>query len=278
MLRVARSLAALPGLFAVLFLAGACGSESGALPGTTPGHTARLALSGDITLFAASSLTDVFEEAGSRFEAANPGTRVRFNFGSSSGLATQIEEGAPADAFASADLAQADRLLQNGHIHPSTVFAKNALVLVVPRGSASVASFADLANEGVRLVLAGPEVPAGRYARQVIANASASGAFGADFESRVLANLRSEEANVRAVLAKVQLGEADAGFVYATDVAAAAGEVDVIQVPTEFNVVAEYPVALTRRGGENPVAIAFVEFLLSSQGQEVLESYGFEGR
>lgn len=278
MLRVARSLAALPGLFAVLFLAGACGSESGASPGTTPGHTARSALSGDITLFAASSLTDVFEEAGSRFEAANPGTRVRFNFGSSSGLATQIEEGAPADAFASADLAQADRLLQNGHIHPPAVFAKNALVLVVPRGSASVASFADLANEGVRLVLAGPEVPAGRYARQVIANASASGAFGADFESRVLANLRSEEANVRAVLAKVQLGEADAGFVYATDVAAAAGEVDVIQVPTEFNVVAEYPVALTRRGGENPVAIAFVEFLLSSQGQEVLESYGFEGR
>jgi len=253
--------------------------DSDAASSSIPADSANGAsLQGKITVFAASSLAEVFEEAGKQFEAANPRTRVSFNFAASSALATQIEEGAPADVFASADFAQADRLYQGGHIQSPAVFARNSLVVVVPRGSTTVTSFEDLANEGVRLVLAGPGVPAGKYAREVIANASASGDFGADFESRVLANLRSEEANVRAVLAKVQLGEADAGFVYATDVAAAAGEVDVVEIPGQFNVTAEYPVAVTTRGSDSPVATAFVEFLLSTQGQEVLRSHGFAGR
>ncbi|MCK9519168.1 MAG: molybdate ABC transporter substrate-binding protein [Dehalococcoidia bacterium] len=261
-------------------LAASCGNDDGTdgsqdkASATTPDPS----LTGEITVLAASSLTEALEDVGKQFEAAHPGARVRFSFAASSALATQIEEGGPGDLFASADQAQVDRLQRDIHVGPSDVFARNEPVVVVPKGSSTVVSFEDLAKGGVRLVLAGPEVPIGKYARQVLENASAPGGIDAAFSQRVLDNVRSEESNVRAVLAKVQLGEADAGIVYATDVAAAGGEVERIDIPPQFNVVAEYPVAISAHAVNKPLAAAFVEFLLSDKGQEVMEAHGFKGK
>lgn len=228
-----------------------------------------------ITVFAASSLTESFKEIGAAFEDANPGSRVSFNFAASSALATQINEGADADVFASADAAQMKVVADKGSAGEAVIFAKNTPVVVVPKDSAAVRTFADLAKPGVKLVLAGPEVPVGRYSREVLAKASGEGGISADFSEKALANLKSNEANVRAVLTKVQLGEADAGIVYKTDVAAASGEVTVIEIPTQFNVVAEYPIAVLEDSGERATAEAFVAFVRSAEGVGILEKYGF---
>jgi molybdate transport system substrate-binding protein len=201
---------------------------------------------------------------------------VTFNFAASSALAVQINEGAPADVFASADAAQMQAASSTGRIGTAGVFATNLLVVVVPGEGAPVSTFADLAEPGVRLVLAAPEVPAGKYARESLEKASRPGGISGDFSERVLANLRSNEANVRAVLTKVQLGEADAGFVYQTDIPPNAGGVKAIQIPPEYNVVAEYLIGAVGEGGTaSPVAHAFVAFVLSDEGQTILRRHGF---
>lgn len=233
-------------------------------------------LSGEITVFAASSLTDAFKEAGTAFSKANPTTKVTFNFAASSALSTQINEGAPADVFASADSAQMKNVTDKGNASDPVIFVTNLPTIVVPKAGSPVASFADLAKSGIRLVLAAPEVPVGKYARDIFANASkASGGISTDFSDKALANLKSNEANVRAVLTKVQLGEADAGIVYTTDAAIAANDVKLIEVPAQYNIIAQYPIA-TLKGSKNPsVAQAFVKFLLSSDGQAILAKFGF---
>lgn len=241
---------------------------------SAPGSPTAIPLEGDITVFAAASLTDAFTEIGQAFEDANDDVAVDFNFASSSALATQVNEGAPADVFASADKAQMKVVADDGNAESPLLFAKNVLVVVVPPDS-DLDSFEDLATEGIRLVLAGPDVPVGRYSRQILENASAPGGIAPDFGDRVLANLRSDEANVRAVLSKVQLGEADAGIVYQTDAAIAGDEVKVIEIPAAFNVVAEYPIAVVTDSGEPEVAEAFVAFVLSGDGQAILREYGF---
>ncbi|MEX0784765.1 MAG: molybdate ABC transporter substrate-binding protein [Dehalococcoidia bacterium] len=263
----------------------ACGGDddddppSSATTSGSPAPTAastRPPLEGEILIFAASSLTNAFEEAGISFEAANPRTKVTFNFASSSALATQINEGAPADVFASADTNQMKVVSDKGNAGEPRVFVKNLPVVVVPKGSSAVATFADLAKPGLNLVLAAPEVPIGRYSRDIFAKASeAQSGISADFSQQALANLKSNEANVRAVLTKVQLGEADAGIVYTTDVAAAGGEVSAIDIPQQYNVIAEYPIAVIKASKERGVAEAFVEFILSPGGQEILEKHGF---
>jgi molybdate transport system substrate-binding protein len=146
---------------------------------------------------------------------------------------------------------------------------------VVPRNGSPVAAFEDLARAGIKLVLAAKEVPIGRYSREILAKASASDGISPDFSAKVLANLKSDEANVRGVLTKVQLGEADAGIVYRTDVGAAAGEVKAIEIPAQYNVVAEYPIAVVSGSKNKPVADAFVTFVQSSGGAAILEKYGF---
>jgi molybdate transport system substrate-binding protein len=156
------------------------------------------------------------------------------------------------------------------------LFATNKPVVVVPKGDSPVVSFADLAKPGIKLVLAAPEVPAGKYAREVFTNASkASGGVSADFSEKVLANLRSNEANVRAVLAKIQVGEADAGIVYTTDAATAPDDVALVEIPEQYNVVARYPVAAITSSKNEAAAKAFIAFLLSTEGQSVLQKYGF---
>ena len=231
--------------------------------------------SGEITVFAASSLTDAFKEAGTAFESKHPGTKVTFNFAASSALAVQINELAPADVFASADQVQMKLVTDKANAIEPLVFVKNTPVVVVPKTNSEVATFTDLAKADVKLVLAGPTVPIGRYAREIFVNASGAGGVSADFSTKVLANLKSEEANVRAVLTKVQLGEADAGVVYKTDVGAAANDVRVVEIPAAYNVVAEYPIAVVKHSKNSATAAAFVAFIRSDEGQTIMEQYGF---
>ncbi len=233
-------------------------------------------LEGDIVVFAASSLTDAFTEAGAAFEAANPRTNVTFNFAASSALATQINEGAPADVFASADNEQMAVVTEAGNAVAPGPFAANRPVVVVPAGSDRVRTFADLAHPGLKVVLAAPDVPIGRYSREILSKASAAnGGVSSSFSDDVLANLQSNETNVRAVLTKVQLGEADAGIVYATDIRAAAEDVVAIEIPEQYNVIAEYPIALVDESEQPDVAEAFIGFILSAEGQSIMRRFGF---
>jgi molybdate transport system substrate-binding protein len=230
---------------------------------------------GELVVFAASSLTGAFTEVAEAFEEANPGLSVTFNFQSSSALAIQINEGAPADVFASANDAQMKVVTDAGNARGQGTFATNSPVVVVPAGDNGVMKFEDLARDGLALVLAAEDVPIGHYARDVLANASTADGLGAGFAADVLANLKSNEANVRAVLTKVQLGEADAGIVYATDAASADDDVDVIAIPDEYNVVASYPIATVNDAGNPDAAEAWISFVLSDAGQATLVSFGF---
>jgi molybdate transport system substrate-binding protein len=228
-----------------------------------------------MVVFAAASLNEAFNEVGKQFASLYPEASVTFNFAASSVLALQINEGAPADVFASADLAQMGVAAGRGNVRQPVLFATNRPIVVVPAGNKKVASFEQLAAPGVRLVLAGPEVPIGRYSREILVRASSSDGPSLDFGDRVLANLRSNETSVRAVLAKVELGEADAGIVYETDVPAAGGRVARVEIPSQFNVVAEYWIATTTAARAPAGASVFVEFVLSPAGQAVLAKFGF---
>lgn len=253
----------------VLALAGSCGGGDAAVP-------ANGGVSGEVLVFAASSLTDAFKESGEAFARQNPGTKVTFSFGASSALATQINEAARADVFAAADTSQMQAVADRGRLAGAArVFASNVPVVVTAKGSKAATRFEDLARPGLRLVLAAPEVPIGRYARDIFKRASGPGGVSPDFAARVMANVGSNEANARAVLAKVQLGEADAGVVYRTDAAAAGTAVDMLAVPPGFVVVARYTIAALEEGRNARGAAAFVAFVLSPEGQAILAKYGF---
>lgn len=223
-----------------------------------------------IVVSAASSLTDVFTELAEAFEREHEAT-VAMNFGASSALAVQLVEGAPAHVFASANVQQMAVVVQADLAEDPVVFAQNEIVVVTPADRGLIEGFEDLSSDGVRLVLAGPDVPIGAYAREAIA--AANEAFGGEFEGRVLENVSSEEANVRGVLTKVELGEADAGIVYATEAAVAGDAVDAYRVPREFAPPAEYVIAPLADAPD--AAQAFVEFVLSEEGQAILKRHGF---
>lgn len=256
---------------AALLAASAPGCGGAGVPQPSAGE-----VRGEVRVFAASSLTDAFEEMAVQFRAEHPQASVAFNFASSSALAVQINEGAPADVFASADFAQLRVVAARGGASEPVVFATNDLVVVVPARGARLHAFEELARPGLRLVLAARDVPIGAYSREILVKASmAAGGPGPDFTARVLANLRSEEANVRAVLAKVQLGEADAGIVYRTDAATAAREVAAIAIPRAWSVMALYPIAALNGGRNRVGAQAWVDFVLSPAGQETLARFQF---
>lgn len=216
-------------------------------------------------MFATSSLTDAFTEVGAVFEEANPGTDVVLNFAASSELVAQINEGAPADVFASADLVTMTRLTDAGNnAGEPVVFATNfAEIIVAPGNPEGISGLADLADPGLTVMLCAPEAPCGRYAAQVL------GRVG------VTVRPKSYEESVTAVVTKVTLGEADAGIVYATDVRAAGDAAEGVAIPAKHNVVAEYPIAVTEQASNAAAAEAFVDFVLSNRGQEILASYGF---
>ncbi len=229
-------------------------------------------------MFAAASLTDAFEAIERELESANPDLSITYNFGGSQALVTQMKEGAEADVFASANVAQIDAATEAGLIAgDATTFVRNRLAIVTPADNpAGIESAADLAEEGTLLVLAQSEVPVGQYAREsVCLMASDTVTYGSDFVQRVAANVVSEEEDVRDVLAKVALGEADAGIVYVSDAAAAGEQVYVVDIPDEVNVIATYPIAVLA-DGDQALGSAFVAYLLSDEGQALLERFGFQ--
>jgi molybdate transport system substrate-binding protein len=231
-----------------------------------------------LTVFAASSLTDVFTELGQLFEGQHDGITVALNFASSSDLATQLAEGAPADVFASANNAQMENAVNAGRIGSDPAsFLTNTLVVIVPADNpAGIETLADLATEGIRFVSALPDVPIRGFTEDMLDNAAADPAYGAEFKEAVLANLVSEEANVRQLAAKVALGEADAGVVYKSDVTPdIVDQVQVIEIPAELNVIAVYPIATTNDSANPELAQAFVDLVLSEEGQAILEEWGF---
>jgi molybdate transport system substrate-binding protein len=225
-------------------------------------------------VFAAASLSEAFREIGAAFERAHPGDTVELNFAGSQVLRMQIEQGAGADVFASADLVHANLLRTNRLLSEPRVFTRNRLVVIVPVEGKRVKALSDIAKPGVKLVVAGDTVPAGRYAKQVVAQLGASGLYGADFVAGFEANVVSQETNVRAVQAKVALGEADAGIVYVTD-AAGDDRVRTIAIPERYNVVAEYAIGVVVNSPAESAAESFVAFVLGAKGQAVLVKHGF---
>lgn len=228
-----------------------------------------------LTVFAAASLTDAFTEIGAAFDAANPGVITTFNFSGSQALRTQIEEGAPADVFASASGKEMETLVTGTFVglDVAQVFLSNKLVVILPSDNpAALEILEDLANPGTKIVLAAEEVPVGKYARQAIDLMDAS--FGIGFKEKVLVNVVSNEDNVRQVVAKVQLGEADAGIVYVSDVVAAL-ELKSIEIPGDLNVIAKYPIAPLVKSENTHLAAKFIEYVLSAEGQAVLAKWGF---
>ena len=218
-------------------------------------------LDGDVTVFAAASLTESFEAIGEAFEAIHPDVDVTLSFAASSQLAQQIEEGAPADVFASADVANMDRLVDGGE---PVVFATNALAILVEAGNPlDIDELADLAGDDLIVISCDPAVPIGAYTQRVFADA------GVDVE------IDSYEENVRAVVSKVLLGEADAGVVYITDVLAAGDEAAGVRIPADVNLVADYPIAVTAETDDAELAQAFVDFVLGDEAQAILAALGF---
>ena len=229
-----------------------------------------------IRVFAASSLTESFQDIAALFREQSPGDEAEFNFGGSQLLRVQIEEGAPADVFASADHVHMDALIAKGLAGNDAAFARNRLVVVTPRQEPRVKKLGDVSRPGVRVVVADANVPVGRYTTQVLGKMNHAGLFGDDFQKRVTANVVSQETNVRAVLAKVSLGEVDAGFVYATDARTAADKIVVLAIPEKMNVVAEYPIAVLTHSESKAAAARFVALVLDAQGQAILAQRGFE--
>jgi molybdate transport system substrate-binding protein len=231
-----------------------------------------------LTVFAAASLTAAFEELGDAFQEANPGTRVEFNFAGSQALATQLAEGASADIFAAANPEQMERAVRAGVIDGApVVFANNRLVVIAPdENPAGVGSVFDLADPDLKLVVAAEDVPAGRYAREMLGLLEQSAELRdryPDFESW---SIVSNEVNVLQVVTRVRLGEADAGIVYATDVTPAiAAEVIEFPIPERFNVVADYPIAAVADGNFD-LASEFIGFVRSAEGTRILSGWGFQ--
>jgi molybdate transport system substrate-binding protein len=250
-----------------LLLAGCGSSSTPAGPSTSrpaPGAVSTLALSGTVNVFAAASLKEAFTKLGRQFEAAHPGVKVVFNFGPSSGLATQIKNGAPADVFASASTKNMDQVVKAGVAATPTSFASNVMQIAVPpKNPAGIESLSDLARPSVKLALCQVTVPCGATAAEVLKNA------------KVSVTPVTLEVDVKAVLTKVSLGEVDAGLVYVTDVRAAGEKVVGIAIPDNVNSTTRYPIATLTKAPNKSTAQAFTDYVLSADGSSVLTAAGF---
>ncbi|HMV97887.1 MAG TPA: molybdate ABC transporter substrate-binding protein [Anaerolineales bacterium] len=252
-------------------LAAACNTSIAQI--STP--TARETIPQTLIVFAAASLTEAFTEIGAAFDAANPGVNTTFNFAGSQILRTQIEEGAPVDIFASASSKEMESLLTSNLVDSKAprFFLTNKLVVILPENNpAALEKLEDLANPGIKIILATEEVPVGKYARLSLNLMDAS--FGSGFKDKVLDNIVSNEDNVKQVVSKVQLGEADAGIVYVSDTMATS-ELKSIEIPADLNVVAKYPIAPLIKSEHTDLATKFIEYVFSAEGQAILIKWGF---
>jgi molybdate transport system substrate-binding protein len=250
-------------------LLAACGSDDDGASTGAPNARGGTGDRTELTVSGASSLTDAFGEIGTDFESQNPGVKVTFNFGPSDGLATQINEGAPVDVFASASPTWMDSVQDEGPgVSDRADFARNRLTIIVPTDNAAgIEDISDFTEDDVQLVIAAEGVPAGDYAREVFKNAGISQA--------ALGNVVSNAEDVRAVVTAVASDEADAGIVYVTDVTEdVADQVTQIEIPDDVNVIATYPIAVVNDTQETDLARSFVDYVLGP-GQQTLAEHGF---
>jgi molybdate transport system substrate-binding protein len=230
----------------------------------------------DLTVYGAASLKGALEKAKTAYEAANPGTTLTISTDSSAALATQIEQGAPADVFLSADTRNPQALIDTGLANaPAVSFATTRLTVIVPTDNpAGITTPAELAGTGVKIIAAGNEVPITKYATQLVDNLAKEAGYPADFAAAYAANVVSKEDTVTAVVAKVALGEGDAAIVYATD-AAASGEVVTVDVPEGANVLATYAGVVVKESPHADAAEALLAWFAGPEGQAILQSFGF---
>ncbi len=232
-----------------------------------------------LTVFTAASLVAPFNEIGENYEDLNPGVEIIFNFAGSQQLAHQIAQGAPCDIFASADLRQMEAVVHSGRIDSNStrVLTHNRLVLIFPAENlADIQNLNDLAQPGLKLVLAAESVPVGNYSLKFLSKASLNSSFGQNFQQNVLTNVVSYEANVKAVLSKILLGEADAGIVYTSDITELnVNQLGIIPIPEELNITADYFIAQLNDSHHPETALEFINYVISSDGQEVLSKHGF---
>ncbi|MFD9906824.1 molybdate ABC transporter substrate-binding protein [Streptomyces sp. NPDC059063] len=267
--RTKRRTAAVLATAALLLPLAACGNDddgdtkkdSGAKAGA--GSDTGAAPKADLTVLAAASLTDVFKTAEAAYEKKNPGTKLTISYAGSQELAAQVKQGSPADVLVTADTKTMDGLKSD--TGTPTVIAKNRLVIATGDGNPKkIKALKDLTGDGLKVVLAAPEVPVGRYSQQVLDKQ--------DLKVKPV----SQETSVRGVLSKVELGEADAGIVYKTDAATAPDKVDAITIPDGQNAVASYPAATLKQSKHQEASAAFVKWLGSPEAQKILRDAGFQ--
>jgi molybdate transport system substrate-binding protein len=253
-----RRLAVIAAVLAAAAAAGCSSSTSSPSAGSSPA-------TGAITVFAAASLTESFTQLGKQFEATHPGDTVKFSFGPSSGLATQITSGAPADVFASAAPGNMDDVVSAGDAASPQNFAKNTMeVATPPDNPGNVESVKDLADDSVKVALCQPQVPCGVVAAEVFKNAG------------ITVKPVTLQPDVKSVLTQVETGNVDAGMVYVTDVQAAGSKVNGVTIPASDNASTLYPIATINSSKHKSIAQAFMNYVLSPAGQQVLKAAGFE--
>ena len=240
-------------------------TASGSTSSSTPSASSSAAQTGTITVLAAASLKETFTQLGKQFETAHPGDTVKFSFGASSALAEQINSGAPADVFASAATKNMDQVVTTGNASNPQNFATNVMeVAVPPSNPAKVTSVNDLAKSSVKVALCQPQVPCGVVAAEVFKNA------------KITVKPVTLQPDVKSVLTQVELGNVDAGVVYVTDVQAAGSKVKGVTIPADVNATTTYPIAALTHSTEQSIAQAFVAYVLSPTGEQVLKAAGFE--
>ncbi|MFJ9823640.1 molybdate ABC transporter substrate-binding protein [Streptomyces sp. NPDC101160] len=265
-LTVSRRRAAAAALTAALLVPlSACSSDDtkkdngGSKPSASASSTSQV----NLTVLAAASLTDVFKTAGAAYEKSHPGTKLTFSFAGSQELVAQVSQGSPADVLVTADTKSMDKV--KADTSAPVIIARNRLVIATGEGNPhKVGTLKDLADTKLKVVLAAPEVPAGKYSKQILD------------KQKVVVKPVSQEPNVRAVLSKVELGEADAGLVYKTDADSAKDKVDAVEIPDDQNAIAKYPAATLKDSKNAQAAAAFVAWLSSPEGQKILQDAGFQ--
>lgn len=259
-------------LVVACLLLASCGSSTSSGSNTTTSTPTAAPVT--LNVFGAASLTAAFGEIKTKFEAANPNVTVTYNFNGSNTLATQITQGAPSDVFASADANNMQKVISL--VNTPQTFVRNKVVVIVPANNpGNIKTLHDLANKGVKIAVANSSVPVGNYTLEVLSKMGQSSEYGSAYESAVKANFVTQETSVSGVIQKVQLGEVDAGYVYVSDAFSAGSKVMSITIPDQYNILADYPIATVKDSKNASTAQAFVQYVLSPDGQAILAKYHF---